>query len=51
MGKESGPSLLLCPSGLRSGPGGRRARRNSRRFPLAAHSTITYRGPMEARGA
>lgn len=31
-------------------PGGRRARRYSRRLPLAAYSTSTYRGPA-GRGA
>lgn len=30
-------------------PGGRRARRYSRRFPLEAYSTITYRGPWGER--
>lgn len=32
-------------------PGGRRARRYSRRLPLAAYSTSTYRGPGGAGGA
>lgn len=44
---------VICSSGTLlisneySIPGGRRARRYSRRFPLEAYSTITYNGPLD----